>query len=192
MGQRMFVALMPPAPVREDLAAFLEPRAEHPWIAEEQWHITLAFMADVPDRAVDELIDGLASAAARRTPLNLQLAGAGAFPDPWSAKVLWMDVRGDVEELERLATNVRNSAQHAGADPDGRAFRPHLSVSHLRRVQEQTRWVRVLDTYSGPTWTASEICLVESHLGSGPHGRPRHEIVATAPLIGRESDAFAE
>ncbi|MDF8263502.1 RNA 2',3'-cyclic phosphodiesterase [Luteipulveratus flavus] len=182
MGRRMFVAVVPPEPVQEDLAAFLEPRAEHPWIAPEQWHITLAFMSDVSASAEDRLVEGLEAAAARRTSMRLQLAGAGAFPDPWAAKVLWVGVRGDVDELGRLARNVRNSAQHAGATPDGQAFAPHLTVSRLRRVQEQTRWVRVLDTYEGPSWVADEICLIASELGVGPHGRPRYEIVATAGL----------
>ena len=182
MAQRMFVALVPPEPVRDDLATFLEPRSEHPWIDPEQWHITLAFMPAVPDLALDALIDGLESVRDRRTPMRLRLSGGGAFPEAWAAKVLWMGLTGDVAELGRLSTNVRNSAQHAGAPPEGRTFRPHLTVSRLRRVQEQSRWVQVLDTYEVPEWVADEVTLFASHLGEGPHGRPRHETVATVSL----------
>lgn len=182
MAQRMFVALVPPAHVRDDLATFLEPRSEHPWITPEQWHITLAFLPAVPESALDGLVESVAVAAGRRTPMRLQLAGGGAFPEAWAAKVLWMGLRGDTAELGRLATNVRNGAQHAGAPAEGRDFRPHLTVSRLRRVQEQSRWVQVLDTYEGPTWQADEVTLFASYLGEGEHGRPRHEIVSVASL----------
>ena len=36
------------------------------------------------------------------------------------------------------------------------------------------RWLQVLDTYAGPTWTVDTVSLVESHLGQGPGGRPRY------------------
>jgi 2'-5' RNA ligase len=40
----------------------------------------------------------------------------------------------------------------------------------------------VLEAYRGPTWTATEVTLVESHLGEGPRRRPRYEVVGTFPL----------
>ena len=42
--------------------------------------------------------------------------------------------------------------------------------------------VRLLDAYRGPSWTAASIALVESHLGQGPRGRPRHDVLAELPL----------
>ena len=43
MGERIFVAVVPPADVIEHLDAFLEPRREHGpfrWTAAEQYHVT--------------------------------------------------------------------------------------------------------------------------------------------------------
>ena len=40
-----------------------------------------------------------------------------------------------------------------------------------------SNWVRLLDGYEGPRWRADELTLVQSHLGEGPRGRPRHEVV---------------
>ncbi|WP_145229410.1 RNA 2',3'-cyclic phosphodiesterase [Rudaeicoccus suwonensis] len=182
---RMFVAVVPPLPVKEDLAEFLQPRAEHPWIDADQWHVTLAFLADVQDARLDDLIDGLTAAGAKRKPFGLQLSGAGAFPDPSRAKVLWMDptgMPGDLAELDRLAANTRAAAAHSGAAPDGRTFRRHLSVSRLSRPSQQMRWVQVLDTYRGPCWQVEDFELIRSYLGEGPHGRPRYETVGTFPL----------
>lgn len=178
MPQRMFVAVVPPVQVVDDLSDFLEPRrdAGMPWIHPEQWHLTLAFMEAVPHRSIETLVEHLEEAAARRRPFSLRLAGAGAFPDPTRAKVLWLGVGGP-PELERLAVNVRAAASTAGAPVDGKAFRPHLSLAHLKRPVEATRWLRILGTFAGRSWEVDGFDLIASHLGDGPNGRPRHQVV---------------
>jgi 2'-5' RNA ligase len=42
--------------------------------------------------------------------------------------------------------------------------------------------VRLLDGYAGPSWPVEAVTLVESHLGEGPRGRPRHVPMDTFPL----------
>jgi 2'-5' RNA ligase len=192
----MFIAVVPPPRVIEDLSDFLEPRrdAGMPWIHPEQWHLTLAFMEAVADRSLDSLVDHLEEAGAKRSPFTLRLAGAGAFPDPARAKVLWLGlhngvVRAQTGELERLAVNVRAAAATAGAAVDGKAFRPHLSLAHLKRPVEATRWLRILDTYAGQSWQVDEFQLIASHLGDGPNRRPRHEVVRSFGLAGADVTA---
>ncbi|MEO9151635.1 MAG: 2'-5' RNA ligase family protein, partial [Lapillicoccus sp.] len=73
MPHRMFVAVVPPPEVVEDLSDFLEPRRDQgmPWIDPAQWHVTLAFMEAVPDRRVDDLVEHLDEAGAKRRPFTL-------------------------------------------------------------------------------------------------------------------------
>lgn len=188
---RMFVALVPPDEVIEDLSEFLAPRQEAEpgfrWTTPEQWHLTLAFMAQVSDRHLDDLVARLERAAGRRTAFPLRLAGAGAFPGPSRAKVLFAAVRAGEngehqEELRRLATGTRAAATKAGAPADGGRFHPHVTLARIGRPIEATRWLRVLEAYRGPAWQADEITLIESHLGEGPRNRPRYEVVETFPL----------
>lgn len=180
---RMFVALVPPDDVVEDLDEFLDPRREHAsfrWTAPEQVHLTLAFLPAIPDRALDDLTERLAIAASRRASFAAQIAGGGAFPDPSRAKVLWAGLRADaasLAELERLAVGARHAADASGVEVDGGRFRPHLTVARLGRPEEVTRWIRVLDSYSGPAWSVDRISLIASHLGEGPRRRPRYEVV---------------
>ena len=181
----MFVAVVPPEEAVEHLDEFLAPRrgaASFRWSSPEQWHLTLAFAAFVPDRVYDDLVVKLAEAAARRQPLELQVAGGGAFPNPGRARVLFAGLRTDAEELGRLATGSRNALATAGVEVDGQRFRPHLTLARAGRPMEATKWVRLLDSYAGPRWSAEEIGLVESHLGEGPRGRPRHVVVETFSL----------
>ena len=187
---RLFVALVPPEEALADFEEFLTPRHEAEpgfrWTVPDQWHITLAFMAQVADRHLDELEERLARGAARSAPLDLRLAGGGAFPNPAVAKVLFVGVEagGQREELSHLATRMRAAANKAGADDDGGRFHPHVTVARVGRPIEATRWVRVLGAYTGPAWTAREVLLIRSHLGEGPRRRPRYEVVGSFPLGG--------
>ena len=183
---RMFVALPLPEAVTEDLAEFLEPRQEAGpdlrWTAPEQWHLTLAFLAEVADRHTDELFERLERAASRRNPLVLRIAGAGAFPHVAVAKVLWAGVEHEGEDLTRLAGGVRAAAGKSGIRMDGSRFHPHLTLARVGRPTDATRWLRVLEPYAGPSWQAREVALIASHLGQGPHGRSRHEVRETFQL----------
>lgn len=184
---RMFVAVVPPAAAAEDLDEFLSVRRDagaRPgerwrWTPPEHWHLTLAFMQDVPDRALDDLVDRLAATAGRREPFTSRIAGGGAFPHADRAKVLWAGLEGDFDALSRGA---RSAANAAGAGVDGQRFRPHLTLARPGTPANVTRWVRLLDTYAGPAWTVDEVALVASYLGEGTRRGPRHEVVATLPL----------
>ena len=191
----MFAAVLPPQDVLEELEEFLGPRqevADFRWTRPEGWHLTLAFMADVPDRSLDDLLERLGRAGRRRSPFSVRLAGGGAFPNPARAKVLYAGVEGApdaVEELRRLSTGARAAANKAGAPADGATFRPHLTLARMRRPVEATRWLRVLSTYRSREFEVSELALVESHLGQGPGNRPRYDVVATFPLGKHETSS---
>lgn len=180
---RMFVALVPPEEAVEDLDEFLAVRRETApfrWTLAEQLHVTLAFLAAVPDRRLDDLVERLARAARRRTVVTTRFAGGGAFPDPARARVLWcgldLDETGRTE-VARMATGARAAASKAGIEVGGQRFRPHVTVARLGRPAEVTPWVRLLDGYAGPTWRTTEWTLIASHLGEGPRKRPRYEVV---------------
>ena len=184
----MFAAVVPPAEALEHLHEFLEVRreaADFRWVQADQVHVTLAFLEAVPERKLDDLVERLQRAAAKRTAFETAITGGGAFPNVGRAKVLWagldLDDAGRTE-LERLATGCRAAANRAGVEVEGAKFRPHLTLARTRFTHDISNWVRLLDAYAGPRWVADEVTLVASYLGEGHRGRPRHEVVETFPL----------
>lgn len=183
---RLFVAVVPSAEVLDDLAAHLEPRVEAGreirWVDRHQWHVTLAFLGQAPERRLDDLVEVLTASAARRRPLVLRLSGTGAFPNPYAARVLWAGVEELSGDLRSVARGIRSAASSVGAAPDGGRLFPHVTLGRFPRPTEATRWIRALDTLQTPAWSVTELALVESHLGQGREGRPRHEVLARFPL----------
>jgi 2'-5' RNA ligase len=187
---RLFVAIVPPDEVLDALAEHVEPRriadeqggSDLRWTDRHQWHITLAFLADVPDWRLDDLTGAVAATAARHHAPLLRITGAGAFPNPHGARVLFADVEQLRGDLGKLASGIRTACNGAGATPDGTRFHPHVTLGRFRGPTEATRWIRAFDAHEGPVWQATEVALVESHLGQGRARRPRYEMVVTAPL----------
>lgn len=191
---RLFVAVVPPPEAVEHLEEFLAPRREHGdlrWSPPDQAHVTLAFLPDVADHLLDDLVDRLAAAAARRRPVEAGVRGGGTFPDVARAKVLWAGVDTDAEELARMSVGARNAAVASGTEVDGARFRPHVTLARRNRPTDLTRWVRLLETYAGPRWTVEELTLVASYLGEGPR-RARHEVLGTFALGGGRDEAGAQ
>jgi len=187
---RLFVAVVPPDEAVEHLDAFLEVRrsaAPFRWASAEQFHVTLSFLAEVEERRLDDLVERLGRAAARRTSFGTRIAGGGAFPNAGRARVLWAGLDLDASgrtQLDRLATGCRAAANRAGIAVDGQRFRPHVTLARLGHPTEVSSWVQLLDAYAGPPWRVDRVALIASYLGEGPRGRPRYETFEELELGG--------
>lgn len=182
---RLFVAVVPPQDVVADLDEFVEPRRLVPdgprWISSHYWHLTLAFMGNALARDLDELEERLTEVAQRTRPFDMFLTGAGVFPDPTAARVLWAGVDSDGgASLGRLAQRCRTAAGRAGMRVDGATFHPHLTLARWRTPIEGTRWLKALGQYRGPSWTVDRFVLIHSHMGHA--GPPRYETLAEFSL----------
>lgn len=186
---RLFAALNPPPDAVADLERFLAARRGHDdawrWSPAAQWHITLLFLADVEEARVEALAAGLDRVAAVTPPLRLAVTGAGAFPRPDRARVVWAGLRGDTAVLGTLARSCRDAATELGLEVAAGPFHPHLTLARARpRAAPAGRLVDALGAYDGPPWTATELLLVQSQLGKGEGGRSRHAALATLGLRG--------
>lgn len=188
MGQRMFTAIHPTPEVVDTLGALIEPRRgideQLRFTAERLWHVTLAFMPDVSTDSEDRLDEILAETAEGIAPFEVELAGAGAFPNAAAAKVLYLGVGAGRAELVRLQRRARNAANRAGTKVDACDPVPHLTIARTgRHAINATKWLEVLGSFPALRWRVEEFCLVASHLGHGP---TRHEMVGTYRLTGQE------
>ncbi len=182
---RLFVALAPPPAVVADLDAACAPfrpmRDDLRWTSTEAWHVTLAFLGEVGEASLDRLLPRLERGARRHGALRLSMRGAGAFPSPGRANVLWSGLAGDRKALGDLADTVTAAARRAGSpSPDVSArFRPHLTLARCRAPVNVAQIVADLEGYGGPSWRAEEIYLIRSR----PNDVPRFETLGTYKLL---------
>lgn len=181
---RLFVALMPPAEVVEELGvstvALRELAPDLRWTHLEQWHLTLAFLGEVGEDVIDELARRLNRAAARHPPLSLSLGGGGRF----GHQVLWTRVQGDREGLRRLAGSVQAAARRSRLPVEQRPYRPHLTLARSDGETDLRPLVERLASWQGLPWVATRLYLVRSRLGAGPGGSALHQPIAGWRLSG--------
>jgi RNA 2',3'-cyclic 3'-phosphodiesterase len=191
---RLFVAVYPPA---EALAHFSAAVAELRLGAASaagatvgltdppRWHVTLAFLGEVPQALVPEVESALVAGTARfgaehSTGPRLRLAGGGRFGRR-RFSVLWVGLTGDIEALTSLGRAVRRELRRHRVPFDGKPLRPHLTFARPGdRVSEadMAADLAALERYEGPDWTVDGVHLVSSHLGP----KPVHDRLFTAPL----------
>ncbi|MEV6206551.1 RNA 2',3'-cyclic phosphodiesterase [Kitasatospora sp. NPDC051914] len=179
---RLFVAVNPPSEAVQELVDAAAPVRELPgaerlrWSGIEGWHLTLAFLGEVPVTDVPELEAVLARTAGEHGAHRLRLAGAGTFGD----RVLWAGVDGEVWALRRLAEAVRGAVGDVGIETDQYGFHPHLTLARAgssrgrRRAEQRVAASELqhlaagLDGFRGLEWEAAEIHLMHSETGFGP------------------------
>jgi 2'-5' RNA ligase len=182
---RVFIALAPPDEAKEELAQALRPAYDaYPrmrWNRIEDWHITLAFLGELPRPAVSLLQPPLAELAAAHRPLHLALHGSGHFDE----RVLWSGIGGDVDGLRLLAAEVRTLVEQHGIALSDRPLNPHLTLARARRDDTSSviRAAAGLSDFTGRGWQAERLHLVGSNYGRGP-GPIRYRDIASWPFGG--------
>jgi 2'-5' RNA ligase len=180
---RGFVAVVPPDDVLDAIDARVAPvRAAHDglrWSRREQWHLTLRFLGPVPD--VDALVAAVRDELASVPRVGaVGLGGAGAFPNPRRASVVWLGVRDGVDALAPVAVAVESASVTAGFAPGPRPFRAHLTVARLPRARDAGLVVEALgDGPIGRPWPVDEVVVISSD--TRPTGAV-YEEVARVPL----------
>ncbi len=182
---RRFVAIGVPQQVRNALEESLA-RAHGDWeglrlTRADDWHLTVAFVGELADDALDRLVEVVgAGVADRELPDELVLDGAGRF----GRRVLWAGVRDRPEgRLAALGEAIQQGCVAAGLPVEQRPVHPHVTLARARsgahvRARHETRAraaVASVVTRGVAAWRPAGVEVWASHLGAGP---ARYEVEA--------------
>jgi 2'-5' RNA ligase len=127
---RLFIALDIPDAIRDRIARFLEgvsgfaPDAR--WAKPESLHVTLKFIGEQPDSAVEQIKHALSTIESGAPEIHLR--GYGFFPTAKSARVFWIGIEA-TPQLGALAAAIDNKMPGLGIPKEDRAFSPHLTLA---------------------------------------------------------------
>lgn len=160
--RRLFIAITPPEPVRQVLAALQPPLRNVRWTPVEQLHLTLRFLGDLDDETCDGLIQRLANIHVEPFPLPLE--GAGVFPIKGPPRVLWIGIGSGHPRLHQLRQQIDDAAVAVSPSTDVSSFRPHVT---LARCTEQAHagaaaWARAHREFAGPVFFVDAVHLYAS------------------------------
>ncbi len=174
---RLFIALRPPAAMRDALFDIQDGVEAARWQDDEQLHLTLRYIGDV-ERPVAEDI-ALALQAVRAPAFDLALSGVGQFDAGRRGRVLWAGVTPH-DAVTALHRKVDHALVRLGLSPEGRAFLPHVTLARLNKSSGPTEaFLGANAGLASPPMRFDHFLLYESHLG---HAGAWYEAAARYPL----------
>lgn len=172
---RLFVAIELPSVIRRRMASLCVGIDSARWVAEENLHLTLRFIGEVPeDRAEDAAaaLDGV-----RAESFLIVLRGAGHFGSERRVRALWLGVEKS-EALIALRDRIESALVRCGLEPEGRNFHPHVTLARFRSGTsgEIGQWLAANTLFRSVPITVDRFTLFSSHLGrAGPIYTPEVE-----------------
>lgn len=176
---RLFVAVPITEPARGEIARMLERlrACDWPvrWVRDEGLHVTLKFYGEVAPERLEVIEESVRYAAEGVGPIPLRLTDLGAFPSKTRPRVLWVGLDAPAA-LELLQDRLERSGEEIGFAPEGRPFRPHVTLGRVREAHRLP--ARALEAFEGMVdklpFLAERIVLYESLLSPrGPRYEPR-------------------
>ncbi|NOT09051.1 MAG: RNA 2',3'-cyclic phosphodiesterase [Gemmatimonadales bacterium] len=182
---RLFVAVpLPPNAVAEVSRLLGELRGlDWPvrWVRNDGLHITLKFFGEVTSDRADPIEELVQFATRGMKPMELVPESGGAFPSARHPRVLRLEVRAG-PELELLQDRLERGGEAIGFPPEGRPFRPHITLGRVREGQRLPSGAvsRLEGIAGGPPFTADRVVLFESRLTpEGPvYGKRIEQVLA--------------
>jgi len=167
---RLFVAIRPPAQIREQLLDLMEGVPDLRWQQDEQLHLTLRFIGGVERPVAEDLATALTQICFE--PFELSLDGVGRF-EKRRHGALWAGV-APRDQLKALNAKVERACQSAGLEPERRAYHPHITVARWKgRAPCLDRFLGQHGGLTSAPWQVDEFILYESRLGrEGAHYEP--------------------
>ena len=177
---RAFLGLEIPPAVRGALTVrqFLLPLPRK--VDPESFHLTLVFLGNCPDHALQAAHEGFEGL--REPRFSLQMQGLGLFGkgNPHTA---WAGVAPS-PQLLHLQSKLETIARRADCPIDARRFTPHVTLGRFppppfAEIARLERTIAMDSAFRSDPWEVQEMVLWRSHLtAKGPH----YEVLTRYPL----------
>jgi len=139
------------------------------WVRPEGIHLTLKFLGEAAESRLEEITEALRPAGRGVEAFRLEACGAVPFPDRGAPRLVWVNVRGDLDSARRLAGAIETATGRIGFPMERREFKAHLTLGRVRgpgRGEWRAMIERVSDKAAGP-FDEREYVLFQSRLGPG-------------------------
>ncbi|MBN2821856.1 MAG: RNA 2',3'-cyclic phosphodiesterase [Coriobacteriia bacterium] len=105
------------------------------WVAEENLHITVKFLGQVPEGLMTQVDETLITAASTMRSFQVRIGDISAVPRPRSATMLWTGIEEGSAATIELANTVDAALVEMGFPAETRSFKPHITLVRSRNPQ---------------------------------------------------------
>ncbi len=108
------------------------------WIPNENYHLTLKFIGDMPEDEVEKVNNIIRNTLSSFSSMNMQISGSGCFPKKQRPRVLYMGIQGQVELLQLMVKELNDVLDPLGYPKELDSYVPHLTIARISYPQKNT------------------------------------------------------
>jgi RNA 2',3'-cyclic 3'-phosphodiesterase len=133
---RTFIAVEISSAVRAKAAELIgllrATQADVKWVEPHNLHLTLQFLGDVPENQIAAVCKAVECGAAEIEPFELEIRGAGAFPNLGKPRTIWLGAKEGSEQMAELHDHVALALADLGFADEERRFQTHLTIGRVK------------------------------------------------------------
>jgi 2'-5' RNA ligase len=134
---RAFIAIELPAELRKRMGEF-QAGLKRPqqkfvkWVNPGSVHLTLKFLGNVKEKQLDSIKKELQDIAKESRTFSIATSETGCFPNLKRARVFWLGLDGDIDQLLKLQGRIDEALSRMGFAKENRPFTAHLTLARLK------------------------------------------------------------
>lgn len=128
-------------------------------VEDENIHLTLRFIGEVPEGYVSHISECVARAK-EFTKFQIRIEGVGAFPSVSRPRVLWVGITEGFDKLRTIRSRLEECLR-SYAEPDREEFVPHITVGRVKGSYDSTCLKNVISSYENTLFGFSQVSKVK-------------------------------
>ena len=112
----------------------------------ENTHITLKFLGDTNESQISEIGKTMKDVVKGIDPFNIQLKGAGVYPNQNYIKIIWIGIKQG-QPLEVIVKKIDEQFSKIGFKKEKRDFSPHLTIARVKSGKRRHEILHVIEKY---------------------------------------------
>lgn len=144
---------------------FVATGAELKPVEDENIHLTLRFLGEIPEETVKKVAEILEKL--NKPGFKIRVAGVGAFPTPHNPRVIWAGVSEGAENIVEIYRAIEKEVRKLGIPAEREEFVPHITLARVkgrRGLASVTRLILELEKHDFGETPVTRICLKKSVL----------------------------
>jgi 2'-5' RNA ligase len=145
----------------------------------------LQFLGEVPEEMIPAVCTAVEQGAAHVHPFDLEVGGAGAFPNSNRPRTIWIGANKGQKQMADLHDNVALELAELGFQDEDRKFQTHLTIGRTRSGKNVVPLGQLLKQhadFNAGLMRVEKATVFSSEL---QHGGPIYEVLCTAKLGGK-------
>ena len=148
---RSFLAIELPEIIRKRIEQVQgDLRASHAdvrWVNPEKIHLTLKFFGNIEEARIEPIVKAVEGPVHNSKGFPLRVKGIGTFPHSKNPRVIWMGLIDERDILIPLQKQIETELERIGFEPEGRTFRPHLTLGRVNSARGKEELIQRMEKY---------------------------------------------